>query len=234
MVQTEVRKNEQPSWNKVYSEALVAARAECPNDSLAQHRIAERAADRAMHTIKAAKASSRDSQKLLVDQAFLEVFGSETAGGRGPFLAVEFFPDRVLARGADGRLYDISYAVGVNGVTFGGPELASSIRYIAASSADATTLAEIKATEAVENLRTALETAQRLASIEARASEALCDASRRCDVQLEESSQMLSLLAAYAQALVESAGEEAGIIAIESAQYRGILAGCEDGGRLLA
>jgi hypothetical protein len=231
MVQAGARKNEKPTWNTFYSDALLAAQAENTNDSLAQHRIAERAADRAMHLIKAAKASANHSQKLLVDQAFLEVFGNE-AGGRGPFVAVEFFPDRILARGADGRLYDIGYVVGINGVTFDNPQLASSVRYIAAASADATTLEEIQAAEAEESLRTAIERAEQLARIEARANEAISDFSRR----REESLQILSALAIYSQALVDLADFRASVgedrqtavcgYVIESAQYRGILAGC--------
>src|SRR6266850_3452238 len=188
MVQTGARKNENPTWNTFYTEALVAAQGEYPGDPIAQRRVAERAADRAMHVIKAAKASSRDSQKLLVDQAFLEVFGNKAAGGRGPFLAVEFFPDRVLACGADGKLYEVSYTVGIDGVTFGNPQLV--------------TLAEIEAPSPASQLATAIERAARLHGIQ-RDVEVLLDADRkRRNLELEESGQMLAVLAAYSQALV--------------------------------
>src|SRR5580765_3329803 len=82
-----------PGRNEIYSRALLEARERFPNDGVAQHRFAEREAVRSMQIRAAAAGASLDhSQKILVDVAFLEVFG-----GAGASL-VATFPDFVIAR----------------------------------------------------------------------------------------------------------------------------------------
>ncbi len=109
-----------PGRNAFYSRALVEARELFPNDGVAQHRFAERDADRVMRITEAAATSSRRSRKLLVDQAFVEVFG-------GLLTAIETFPDRIIARGVDGKLVKVSYSVGMDGVTFGAPQIVENL-----------------------------------------------------------------------------------------------------------
>src|SRR5437899_473811 len=71
-----------PGWNAVFSRMLVEAREKFPNDGVAAHRFAVSEADRIMRMQAAASASSRSSQEILVDIAFLEIFGG-TSGGVG-------------------------------------------------------------------------------------------------------------------------------------------------------
>jgi len=80
-----------------------------------------RAADRVMQ-MSAGRASSQHSQEILVDQAFLEIFGGITGGAAGRLLMVETYPDRIVARGMDGRLYEVNYTTGIDGVTFARPQ----------------------------------------------------------------------------------------------------------------
>lgn len=105
-----------PGRNELYSRSLLEARALFPNDTVAQHRFAEREATRIMQVRAAASAPLHHSQKILVDQAFLEIFGGGTAS------IVTTFPDHLIARGRDGKAYRISYTAGISGVVFGDPQ----------------------------------------------------------------------------------------------------------------
>ncbi len=111
-----------PGWDEVYTEALAEARSLYPTDGLAAHRAATATADRVMR-MNASRASSRSSQEILVDAAFVEIFGGIAGGAGGRFVMVETFPDRVIARGLDGKFYKITYSVGIDGVTFGAPQV---------------------------------------------------------------------------------------------------------------
>jgi hypothetical protein len=116
--------------DSVYSQALVAAQTAFPNDGVAQHRFAKRSAERLLQ-VSAAVASPRRgavlSQKILVDQAFLEVFDGMTGGpGMQKLKLLGTFPDCVVAVGMGGEVYKIKYVVGVDGVTFGAPQIAES------------------------------------------------------------------------------------------------------------
>jgi hypothetical protein len=106
----------QPGRNEIYSRALLEARERFPNDGIAAHRFAEAEASRVMRVRAAASVSLHHSEKILVDVAFLEVFG-----GAGASL-VAAFTDHVLARGRDGKFYRIGYTAGISGVTFGDPQ----------------------------------------------------------------------------------------------------------------
>jgi len=106
-------------WKSVFTQALIEAQTLFPDDGVARHRYAERDADRVMR-VSASKAASR---KILVDQAFLDVFGADDSAGLGPFLEIEIFPDHVVARGADGKIHRINYSLSkTGGVTFGQPQ----------------------------------------------------------------------------------------------------------------
>ncbi len=114
-------------WNAVFSRMLIEARAQFPNDGVAAHRLAVSEADRIMRMQAAASASSRSSQEILVDQAFLEIFGGSIGGAGGRLVMVETFADRVIARGMDGKLYRVSYVAGTDGVKFGAPQLVENL-----------------------------------------------------------------------------------------------------------
>jgi hypothetical protein len=116
-----------PGRNAVYSRALLEARELFPDDGIAAHRFAEREAERVMRITEAAATSSRRSQKLLVDQAFLEIFGGLTGGAGGRLEAIEFLPDRVIARGMAGKLYRVPYTVSAEGVAFGAPQMVENL-----------------------------------------------------------------------------------------------------------
>jgi hypothetical protein len=115
-----------PTWNTAYTHAFSAAQTQFPNDAVAQLRFAERDADRVMR-MNAARASSRHSQAILVDQAFLEVFGGLAGGAGARLVAIETFPDRIIARGVDGKLVKVPYAAGIDGVTFGTPQIVENL-----------------------------------------------------------------------------------------------------------
>jgi len=118
-----------PGRNALYSRALLEARTLFPNDGVAQHRFAERSAARPLQVSASASAPLGHSDKILLDQAFFDffVFGKGASGGRGPLSAIETFPDRIVARGADGKLYRVTYTVGMDGVTFGAPQLVENL-----------------------------------------------------------------------------------------------------------
>jgi hypothetical protein len=126
IVERAVLLDARPTRNAMYTHALTEAQTQFPNDALAQHRFAEREADRVMRT-NAARASSRDSQEILVDQAFLEVFGGIAGGAGARLVAIETFPDRIIARGVDSKLVKVPYAVGIDGVTFGTPQMVENL-----------------------------------------------------------------------------------------------------------
>jgi len=112
-----------PDRNAVYTKALIEAQALYPNDGIARHRYAMRAADRVglMH-LHPGRTPSEEERKT-IDAALLEAFPEDTAGERGRLSIVEEFPDHITARGVDGKLYMISYTVKDGGVlTFGSPQ----------------------------------------------------------------------------------------------------------------
>ncbi len=121
-----MKETAKPEWNAVYSQALIQARSLFPNDDVARHRFAAGNADRVMR-MSAGRASSRDSQNILVDQAFVEVFGGISGGAGGRLVMVETFPDRVIARGMNDKLYRVSYVAGMDGVKFGAPQLVENL-----------------------------------------------------------------------------------------------------------
>ena len=110
----------QPGRNEVYSRALLEGRERFPNDGVAAHRFAEREAARIMQ-VRAAASTSPDSSQQIIDQALLDAFG-EDSGGRGRLSHVQTFPDHVIARGANGKLYKINHAVKDGSVQFGDPQ----------------------------------------------------------------------------------------------------------------
>jgi len=112
-----------PERNATYSRALLEARSLFPNDETAQNRFAERSADRALQMSAAAKSPARRSEKILLDEAFLDVFGGITGGAGMRLTTVETHPDRVIGRGVDGKLYQVPYATEIDGITFGSPQL---------------------------------------------------------------------------------------------------------------
>ncbi len=109
--------NAEPGRNEVYSRALLEGRERFPNDGIAAHRFAEAQAARIMQVrASAASAPLHHSEKILVDVAFIEIFGGAGAS------MVATFPDHVIARGRDGKFYRIAYTAGISGVTFGDPQ----------------------------------------------------------------------------------------------------------------
>ncbi len=115
------RGGSKPGWDEVYTKALIESSTIYPNDDLAAHRAATATADRVMR-MSAGRTSSRSSQEILVDSAFIEIFGGISGGAGSRFIMVETFPDRIIARGLDGKFYRITYSVGIDGVTFGAPQ----------------------------------------------------------------------------------------------------------------
>jgi len=111
-----------PERNATYSQALLEAHSLFPNDETAQNRFAERSSARTLQMRAAAKTPARHSQKILLDEAFLDVFGGITGGAGVRLTAVETHPDRVVGRGPDGKLYQVPYAVEIDGITFGVPQ----------------------------------------------------------------------------------------------------------------
>src|SRR5882724_5956757 len=80
-----------PGRNAFYSRALLEARSLFPDDAIARHRFAEREADRLVRMSAAANTASRHSDKVLVDVAFIEVFGQGRDAYAGkPFLIATF------------------------------------------------------------------------------------------------------------------------------------------------
>jgi hypothetical protein len=119
--------------NLVYSQALVAALAAFPGDGVAAHRAAMRAADAAdrrkpMRTESPTfPRTPSEEERKAIDAGLLEAFPEETAGDRGRLSIVQEFPDHIVARGADGKLYKITYTFkDGSGVTFGAPQIAES------------------------------------------------------------------------------------------------------------
>jgi hypothetical protein len=109
-----------PGRNAVYSQALAEAQTLYPNDGVAAHRVAMRAADRAtrMHP----GSTPTEEARKQIDAALLAAFPEDT-GERGRLSIVKEFPDHIIARGADGELYRIDYTMkDGGGVTFGTPE----------------------------------------------------------------------------------------------------------------
>ena len=105
-----------------YSRALIDAQAQYPNDGVAAHRAAMRAADRVMRMHLHTGSRPTEEHQKIIDAALLAAFPEDTAGERGRLSIVKEFPDYILARGADGELHKISYTMKDGGVTFGKPE----------------------------------------------------------------------------------------------------------------
>jgi hypothetical protein len=107
----------------VYSQALAVARATFPDDGLAAHRAAMRAADRATRMQPMFPRTPSPEERKNIDAALLEAFPKDTAGDRGVLSVVQEFPDYILARGEDGETYKITYTMkDGGGVNFGVPE----------------------------------------------------------------------------------------------------------------
>ncbi len=109
-----------PGRKDVYTQAFAAAQVAFPGDDLAAHRAAMRAVDRAART-QPGRTPSEEERKN-IDAALLEAFPKDAAGDRGVLSVVQEFPDYILARGEDGELYKITYAMKDGGVSFGVPE----------------------------------------------------------------------------------------------------------------
>ncbi len=111
-----------PDRNAVYTKALAEARSLFPNDGIARHRYAMRAADRVglMH-LHPGRTPSEEERKT-IDAALLDAFPEDTAGERGRLSIVEEFPDHITARGVNGKLYTISYTMKAGVLSFGTPQ----------------------------------------------------------------------------------------------------------------
>ncbi len=109
-------KNSKPGWNATYSAALVHARVNFPDDQVAQHRLAERAANRALRSIESVTRSSEIQSTM--DEALQEAFP-----GRGfSWVETQVDPAYVIARGADGKLYAIGHSIAGGGVIWQEPQ----------------------------------------------------------------------------------------------------------------
>ena len=110
---------QRPGWNAAYSAALITARTNFPNDPIAQHRVAERVANRASVSSSSKKAGDTLRSKRIELALSKAPFGE----GYGQLSIVEEFSDHIIARSTDGRSWRISYTVVHDGaVHFGDPQ----------------------------------------------------------------------------------------------------------------